>query len=302
MRWFFSLLLLPLVALLVACGADGAGEPDDDASPGKYEVAVASGDLAIGPQRMSFVLIKDGEPVAEEVVYVRFFRLPKGASPELAGESAIPFTPLGAEEEVHEGELSGVYYANVPFDVAGTWGIGVSVGPKYDEAGEVRVQFEVKEKTQAPRPGDKGIAVKNPTADNAPFDQIHTGSIKDDGFHTMTIADAVSSGRPSVIAFATPSFCRTATCGPSLQIVVRASARYVDEVNFLHIEPYELTPAGDLITREDGFPKLGPIAESWKLPSEPWVFVLDEQGTVVARFEGPYAIEELIYALDQVTK
>ncbi len=302
MRWLFSLFLFPVVASLAACGSDDAGEPADDASPGKYDVAVASGDLAIGPQRMSFVLIKDGSPVAEPVVYVRFFRLPKGSSPELAGESAIPFTPLGAEDVVHEGELSGVYYANVPFDVAGAWGIGVSVGPKYDEAGEVRVQFEVKEKTQAPKPGDKGIPVKNPTAGNAPFDQIHTGSIKDDGFHTMTIADAVSSGRPSVIAFATPSFCRTATCGPSLQIVVRASARYVDEVNFLHIEPYELTPAGDLITREDGFPKLGPIAESWKLPSEPWVFVLDEQGTVVARFEGPYAIEELIYALDQVTK
>lgn len=302
MRWFFSLLLIPILASLGACGSDDAGAPTEDAGPGKYEVAVASGDLAVGPQRMSFVLIKDGKPVAEEVVYVRFFRLPKGASPELAGESAIPFTLLGAEEEVHEGELSGVYYANVPFDVAGTWGIGVSVGQKYDEAGEVRVQFEVKEKSQAPRAGDKGIAAKNSTVKDAPFAQIHTGSIKDDGFHTMTIAEAIASGRPSVIVFATPSFCRTATCGPSLQIAIRASARYVDEVNFLHIEPYELTSAGDLISREDGFPKLGPIAESWKLPSEPWVFVLDKQGTVVARYEGPYAIEELIYALDQVTK
>lgn len=302
MRWFASLLLFPLVASLAACGSDGAGDANGDSATGKYEVAVASSDLAVGPQRMSFVLIKDGEPVAEDVVYVRFFRLPKGASPELAGESAIPFSPLGAEEEVHEGELSGVYFANVPFDVAGTWGIGVSVGEKYDEAGEVRVQFEVKDKNQAPKVGDKGIAAKNPTAKDAPFDQIHTGSVKDDGFHTMTIAEAVASGRPSVIAFATPSFCRTATCGPSLQIAVRASARYLDEVNFLHVEPYELTAAGDLVTREDGFPKLGPIAEAWRLPSEPWVFVLDKQGTVVARFEGPYAIEELIYALDQVTK
>jgi hypothetical protein len=38
-------------------------------------------------------------------------------------------------------------------------------------------------------------------------------------------------------------------------------------------------------------------AAYWNLPSEPWVFVIDETGTVTARFEGAVTGDELASAL-----
>lgn len=305
MRWFFPALVG--VAVLLASGC-GDGKPKVEPGPGVYTVALATGDLAVGPQRLSFVLLRDDQPVSDEEVYVRFFKIPKSGAPELVGESPLPWSPLGAEEEVHagnkhsEGELAGVYFANVPFDEAGTWGIGVSVGKKYDEKGEVRVQFDVAEKTHTVAVGGKAIPASNGTLKDTPLVQIHTGGAKDNGFHDLSISDALASGKPSVLVFATPSFCRTRTCGPSLQVAMKVSATYIDTVNFLHIEPYEIDSSGNLVTRQDGLGKLGSTAELWDLPSEPWVFVVDRGGTVVARLEGPYAVEELTYYLDVLTK
>jgi hypothetical protein len=306
MRWFFAALAaLSGVLFMAACGD---GEPQQDDSPGVYSVVVATGDLAVGPQRLSFVLLKGDDPVSEPVVYVRFFKIPASGSPELVGESPLPWSDLGAEEEPHgdsshgETELRGVYFANLPFDEAGTWGIGVSPGPVYDEKSEARVQFDVRSKTQTLAVGEKALAATNGTSRDTPLKQIHTGSVKDDGFHDLSIDEALASGRPSVLVFATPSFCQTRTCGPSLQVAVKAAPNYSGKVNFLHIEPYELDADGNLVTRPDGFGKLAKTAETWRLPSEPWVFVLDKSGMVVSRFEGPYALEELTYILDQVSK
>ena len=38
---------------------------------------------------------------------------------------------------------------------------------------------------------------------------------------------------------------------------------------------------------------LAPAVEEWGLPTEPWVFVVDAEGIVIARFEGLVAEEEL---------
>ena len=38
---------------------------------------------------------------------------------------------------------------------------------------------------------------------------------------------------------------------------------------------------------------------AFKLPSEPWVFVIDAKGKVVSRMEGAYSVEELDTAIKQ---
>ena len=222
--------------------------------------------------------------------------------------TAIPWVPLGATESSHGGaghdetELTGIYYVNAEFDEAGKWGIGITLGDKLDEPTEIRLQLEVKSKNQAVAVGERAIPVQNPTAKDRPLKQIHTGADPDPEFHSMNIADAISSGKPSVIVFATPSFCRTRTCGPSLQVAQRAAAKYGARANFVHVEPYELNAEGNLANDAQGNPfKLVPAGLAWRLPTEPWVFVVDKSGTVVARFDGPYALEELDRALAQVT-
>jgi hypothetical protein len=301
-------ILAGFLAVLVGATACGDGNPEVSTTPAAEErtVVIASQDIAVGQGRFTFVVLDRGELVTDQPVYVRFFRNADSPQPTLAGQSVIPWVPIGAEEEhgdSHtESELTGIYYVNAAFDEAGSWGLGVTLGETYDANSEIRVQFTVKEKTDAPAVGAPAIPVNNPTTADLPLQQIHTGSDADPAFHSMTIGQAITSGKPTVIAFATPSFCRTRTCGPALQVAIELEQKFGSKANFIHVEPYELDASGSLVSGSSGSPfKLADPAVAWNLPSEPWVFVIDASGTVVARFEGAYTQEELDFYLTQVT-
>ena len=205
--------------MLAACG-DGSEKSVEPPAKGRTAV-IASADLAIGPERLTFVVLDDDVPVVDRPAYVRFFKDADKPQPKLVGDGVIPWVALGAEEEKHDGaghsetELTGIYYVNIDFDTPGTWGIGISIGEKLDQAGEIRLQFVVKEKSTTLDVGERAVAARNPTIRDRPLNQIHTGNDVDTAFHTLNIAEAISSGKPSVIVFATPSFCRTRTCGPA---------------------------------------------------------------------------------------
>jgi len=89
------------------------------------------------------------------------------------------------------------------------------------------------------------------------------------------------------VVFATPKLCESRTCGPVVD-VVDAVRRRVAGIEFIHVEIYE-----------ENNPALGVNrwVREWKLPTEPWVFVVDRSGKVAARMEGPYGPRELEAAL-----
>lgn len=298
------LLLFGLGALVASACGDGS---EESGSEGPAVTAVlGTQDLAVGAQRVSFVVLEGDVPVTNEPAYVRFFKDAKAAQPRLVGEAAVPWVTIGAREE-HAGdhdetELTGVYFVNVEFDEVGAWGIGITRGERYVPEKEIRLAFEVKARATTPSIGSPAIPFAQPTARDKPMKEIHTGSRADPDFHTLTISDALVAGKPSVIVFATPSFCRTRTCGPALDVAQLAAEKFGGRVNFLHIEPYVLDKDGNLAEDAAGNPfVLAPAGAAWSLPSEPWVFVTDAAGTVAARFEGPYTLEELDYTLTQLT-
>jgi hypothetical protein len=96
-----------------------------------------------------------------------------------------------------------------------------------------------------------------------------------------------------VIVFATPAFCTTAICGPTME-TTKAIALDHPDVNFVHVEVYENIddPQGELVEVE--------AVTEWGLQTEPWVFVVDAEGTVSARFEGTVGAAELERALEEV--
>jgi hypothetical protein len=106
--------------------------------------------------------------------------------------------------------------------------------------------------------------------------------------HNLTVADAIASRRPTVVAFASPAFCVSRICGPTKQILDELYPRYRNRVNFIHVEPYKLDDAraGKALTPM-------PIMSEWGLQTEPWVFVLDRQGRVFAKFQGIVAVDEI---------
>lgn len=300
---------------LAACGGAGSDEPGGDATtapgalptpgPGGYSAVLSTNDLAVGQSRVGFVIFKDDKPVTDTTAFVRFFKIGANNQSTLVGSGPIPWAPLGInsteDHSTHnETELTGLYYVNVPFDTAGNWGIGISLGDKLDEKGEVRIALQVQAKSKAPGVGSKSISVDSLTLQDAPLKAIDTSPEPDESFHKLSIADVLASGKPSVIAFATPSFCETRTCGPAMEIVAEAARTFQGKVNFVHVEPYKLDSEGVLQFGPGNQRQLVDAGIAWGLPTEPWVFVVDAKGTVVARFEGVFALEELGAVLEGV--
>ncbi|CAN5759881.1 hypothetical protein BH23ACT4_BH23ACT4_08570 [soil metagenome] len=110
--------------------------------------------------------------------------------------------------------------------------------------------------------------------------------------YEMTVAEAVSNGTPSVVVFATPAFCTTQSCGPMLSQIKDLKFDYPG-IDFVHVEIYEDLQVETVQELE--------VVESvleWQLPSEPWVYIIDGGGVVVAAFEGALNDGELTSVLD----
>ena len=130
--------------------------------------------------------------------------------------------------------------------------------------------------------------------------ELSTAYAPDADLYRLSVADALASGRPSVIVFATPAFCTSPTCGPQVDTVSELRAAHPDAANYIHIELYDNPQEiqGDLSRAQ-----LVPAAAEWgftQLPgwtNESWVFVLDRNGVIRHRFEGFATLAELTTAL-----
>ena len=109
----------------------------------------------------------------------------------------------------------------------------------------------------------------------------------------LTVAEAVATGRPVLVAIATPAYCQSRFCGPLMdEVVVPLWEEFGGEVQFVHVEPYELETV-----RSSGRLVPVPLLDDWKLQTEPWVFIAGRGGVVTAKFEGVASLEEVRAAL-----
>lgn len=78
-------------------------------------------------------------------------------------------------------------------------------------------------------------------------------------------------------------------CGPVVDIVRTLLPTYYKKVAFTHQEIWR-----DFANKEPF-----PTVEEWQLSTEPWIFIVDGQGVIRAKFEGLVTIRELETALKQ---
>jgi len=277
-------------------GWPGGGQaiaPNADTIP-----LLVSSDLAVGPNRFLLTVIdsKNANIAAAGVpVSLDFYNL-----------AANPNTPLVSANAVFydNGAGKGLYRANVTFPCWGDWGVAVKVA-RPSGTDSARIIFDVEATSSTPSIGETAPAADTPTAtDAAGIAAISTDQTPDPDFYRMTITQAETSGKPSLIIFATPAFCQTATCGPTLDRVQSVAQPYKGKVNFVHVEPYivKQTPTG-LQPVLDSKNQLQPVAaaDDFGLLSEPFTFVLDAQGRVAYKFDGIMGIDELTAALNAVS-
>ena len=218
------------------------------------------------------------------------------------GTHRIAFTPdLGgaAPSRSHvsdDHDLTTVYTSNVTFDQFGYWGLALQV--ELDgEVYQARMKFWVME-----HQGEVAIGAPAPRTEQTTLRDVENAVAissapePNPAMLEKTVAEALDTGRPVVVAFVTPAFCQTRYCGPVLESVVEpAWAEYGDRVEFVHIEPFDLN-----VARAQGALEPVPAVLEWGLRTEPFIFVIDAEGVVQTKLEGVTDLAELSAAIESV--
>ena len=199
----------------------------------------------------------------------------------------------------------GVYVFDADFPTAGVWGaeFRTAVGDAAPET--IRVGFEVQPVSATVAIGEPAPSVDTPTLADVGGDvtKISTDDQPVDAFYETSIADALTAKKPFVVVFATPAFCKTAQCGPTLDRVKPIAAAHPG-VTFINVEPYQLQLVdGQLQPVLSGEPPdftAAPATDAWRLMSEPWVFVVDRDGIVTSSLMLIFSDEELEAAVAAV--
>ncbi len=324
MRFLTGLVAVALAAsLLAACGGgDGDTESPESASrpaPPASDFPAADGRplqqvlsavteegpvvtpaarvLRQGENRFSFgvfTLAKEPIPDAEVAIYA--------AQGSLKGPAIGPF-PARIESLETEAAFRAkttaddpdaatvVYISDVPLEKPGEWvfaamtkqgdGFGGSLVPTPSAVG----QFD------PPDAGDKApVTDTDVAADNPDLSAIDT-RVPPSSMHDDNLADVLGK-KPVVLLFATPQLCQSRICGPVVDVAEQVKRDAGDDVAFIHQEIYN---ENDINKGERQ-----PVTD-YGLPSEPWLFVIDKEGTITTAIEGAFSVEELQAAVDQVS-
>lgn len=310
-------------ALLAACasGTDDAeptagdeGGSSAQAADEELAIAVASFDIAVGEQQrlMAGVLTSDAVPLAFGEVTFEVGPIEEDGSVSPRDRGAASFLPvLGLEPEgdgdaptllVGEGGR-GVYGADVDLDEPGDWAVRVTAELDDGTVREGVGRFVVAEEPQVPTVGEEA-----PRSENLTIADVEAGEatavsvdsraqeegdeIPDPHVHDTTVADALDTGDPVVVMISTPTYCATAFCGPLTNELADMALEYEGEATFIHLEVWRDFEANEL----------NDAAAEWIATdsggNEPWVFLVDADGTIDARWDNIVERDELVTALE----
>lgn len=310
MRSSLALFAAVVVAsMLTSCGGGSSSTPEVSfptvVTLGSCDICpqINNQSLAVGDNRVSLTLTdSDDNLVLDAQVHLRFYDL-NGQVPVFRSESDARFVPVtlayvdpqSGNRETTSGD-SGAYVAHATFNRAGDWGVQVVVTRAGKTLEPIAYRFTVLDHSIEPAVGEPAPASEQQTLATAPsIEDIDTSYPPRTAMHNISVADALKTGKPLVVAFATPAFCQTRTCAPVMDTVMDPLyAKYRDEAVFIHIEPYELGPL-----RQSNVQQPVRATQEWRLRSEPWVFVVGRDGRIAGKFEGIMAVDEVEAVLQQ---
>jgi len=292
------------VNVVVGCGSTGPSRapasPAPSAvgpvgSPSFLPVPVSS-ELGVGQNRVVFGLLDaKGEKSAagpDRSLSIAY-QGPNGAS--------IPASPAEFVWAI-EG-VRGVYVGHANFTTAGAWTADFTSQAPGSPSQTATFSLDVKDKVSVIAPGDPAPSVRTPTLADAGGDvaRISSDPSPEKRFYETSEADALAAHKPFVLIFATPKFCQSATCGPTLD-KLKPVARAHPEMTFINVEPYKLQFSNGslqpVLTNNQLTPDDATLA--FRLQTEPYVFVVGADGKVSASFELVFAPDEIESAIRAV--
>ena len=282
-----------------APSAPPPGWAEASGTPQVVPVLIAQpGELVCGPNRVLFSFTDPtGRPLGapDRTASLAIYDLARDPAKALS-------TVDGTFVWAIEGER-GVYVANVTFPEATTYGAEFRTTDKAGQAQVIRMTFEVQPTSGVVKVGQAAPDTKTPTLADVGGDpsKLSTDPSPDPAFYKTSVDAALAAHQPFVLIFATPKFCTSAQCGPTLDRLKPYAAKY-PSVTFIHAEPYKLSYENGALVAVTDANGLVPtdVTDQWGLLSEPWLFVVDRTGIVRGSFELIFSDAELTAALDAV--
>jgi hypothetical protein len=316
------LVLLSSVVLAASCTSEGDDAPASTsttrsgADATTFSAQVASTDLAANAAEQ--VQIGVFSSTAEEGVQllsfgeidVAFSYLgAEGSDAPSAGPSSkadfVPApgdAPLDAEGPTltNPAEVAGVYVTpDITFPEAGIWNASVTASVDGGEPVILDAAFSVYPDHRIPAPGDEALATKNHTIDSKGVPAVAIDSraqdgaeVPDPGLHDSTIAEGLRQGRPMLVQFATPVYCQSQFCGPTVEAQEDLAEEYGGVAEFVHVE----------IWRDYEESTVNQAAADWLLRdgdlTEPWMFLIDADGVIVERWGPLFDLDDVRASLE----
>jgi thiol-disulfide isomerase/thioredoxin len=114
------------------------------------------------------------------------------------------------------------------------------------------------------------------------FSRITTYRYPDKRMYKMSLDQAMDTGKPIVLAFATPGHCTV--CDQQLQMLKAILDKYAGKVVFLHMDQYENPEA----------------FRAFKVLGDPWTYIIDQHQVVRFKRAGRMLYGELDAAIKDV--
>jgi thiol-disulfide isomerase/thioredoxin len=114
------------------------------------------------------------------------------------------------------------------------------------------------------------------------FSKVTTYRQPDARMYQYSIDQALLTGKPIVLEFATPGHCTN--CDEQLQMLKAVMDKYQDQMIFIHIDQYENPQA----------------YRAYQVMGDPWTFLIDKKGIVIFERAGRMLYGEMDGALKQL--
>ncbi len=257
----------------------------------------SAGELICGQNRVLFTMVDPtGRPIGapDRTASIAIYNLGRDTAKPIA---TLDGTFIWAIENDR-----GIYVINTTLPESGRYGAEFRTAAAGGDGVTVRLTFDVQPTSAVIKVGDKAPASKTPTLADVGGDvaKISTDATPDPAFYATSVDKALADHKPFVLIFATPKFCTSAQCGPTLDRMKPFVAKYPG-ITFINVEPYKLKLVDGVLAADvdaSGQLQTTAVTDEWHLFNEPTVYVVDRTGTVTANFELIFSDAELTAALD----
>jgi hypothetical protein len=234
---------------------------------------------------------KEGAKGADARAAVKALEEP-ATGPFPAKTESLLTQPAFRAQTTSDDDATVVYSTDIDFPKDGEWRIAAVIKEGDELSATLLPSVLVGAVKRVPRAGQKAPLIHTPTPSDVGGDlSVLTTRIPPDTQNEVDYADALGK-EPIVLLFATPQFCQSRVCGPVVDVAEQVKQLYGDKAAFIHMEIYQ----------DNEPPQVNEQVRAFHLPTEPWLFAIDGNGTIAEVLQGAFGVDALTEAVEKVAE